>query len=192
VLRHSVSMASAAELAARGPLVDMALRQDPGAATGPILHGVARVTMMIDTGATRTLVDERIPESLGLKSDRYESIVGISGNAELRPVYPMVVQLHLVDRAARPYVVEFRKQIISFNPALDDYHGHGLLGRDVLSHFRLDYDGVGGAFSLIDEHSPARPEHVKSDEEARRIQDEARRAEKRRRKAERRARRRGG
>jgi hypothetical protein len=126
-----------------------------------------------------------------LDPSRKELIVGISGAEELRPVYPLIVELVLHDHAGRPYVARFRQPIISISPTLDDHHGYGFVGRDVLSQLRLDYDGVRGTFSLIDEHSPADPEHAESDAEARRVLEEARRAEKRRRKAERRARRRG-
>lgn len=189
MLRHVVKVVSAAELAERGPLVDVVLRSDVDATPARGGSRATHVTMLVDTGATRTLIDERIPVSMGVVPTRHETIVGVSGAAESRLVFPMVLQLSLRDHMQRIYVADFHRWIIGISPRLDDHHGYGLVGRDVLSDLRLDYDGVRGVFTLIDEHTPANPEHAKSDEEARRVRVEARRIEKRRRKAERRARR---
>jgi hypothetical protein len=190
MLRCTVRMPSAAELAARGPLVDVDLRPHPRAAVMPGHDAAARVSMLVDTGATRTLVDHRVPESMGLEPSRFETIVGISGDEQLRPVYAMVMRIPLRDHADRPYHVDFDEHIISVVPRIDGYHGYGFVGRDVLTRFRLDYDGFRGTFSLIDEHTAPEPEHAMTDEAARKAVDDARRAERRRRKSERRARKR--
>jgi hypothetical protein len=192
----SVRASSPEALARDGPLVAAAFRPDPDVGRAGTRIPAVSVSMMLDTGAARSLVDDRVPRRLGIVPHGYEYVVGVTGAVEWRPVYPMVMELEFSDHAGRVYTTEYREDIIGMKPKAHDAHGCGLIGRDFLEGLELMYDGVAGRFALIDRHSAPPPEHARGGANVRaeaggerHAELEARRAERHRHKSERKSRR---
>jgi hypothetical protein len=123
----------------------VAVGQTPG-------YVIAR--MMVDTGAQRTLVDDRLPAQLGFKPLRYEQMIGVSQKPELYPVYKMSIAI-MMDAGHAGYVqVQFHADIVGMpTPGAAQQH-NGLLGRDFLRQFKFVYDGPAGEFHLSGQGLP--------------------------------------
>lgn len=134
-------------LARVGPIVQVALRPSllvPGKPAAII------TTMMIDTGADRTVVDVRVAEELGVAPHRFVSMVGVSQKPELCPEYRLTVVLAMSDDVTGVSIdVNFSANVVGM-PAPNHKSAHyGLIGRDFLRHFRFTYDGPTGTFEIF-------------------------------------------
>lgn len=135
-----------------GPLAEVSLSPSPDVAA--ILTGSGKplptrvVKMMVDTGAQKTVVEDKIAAALGLVPLRFTPMVGVSQKPELCPLYLMSVHIAMTD-GKKNTVVTFTAEIIGMaSPPQPQLHA-GLLGRDFLSHFKMVYDGKGGIFEII-------------------------------------------
>jgi hypothetical protein len=142
----------------RGPLVTASWQVPDSVANA--LQASGRVppdrvsgAMLVDTGATRTCISRKAAEMLGLQPIRLQPGYG-SGGATMNPLY---VAKFSLDIAQGQFSWEQHAQGI---PDLDRYGQGvavagrpmeviGLLGRDVLSHTKLTYDGIDGTIEII-------------------------------------------
>jgi predicted aspartyl protease len=99
------------------------------------LNGVA-LTLMVDTGADRTLVSPAALERAGVAvaSGRTVSIIGVGGSAQAREV--TVASLEVAGAGLGPLTVLAHEVGVG---GVD-----GLLGRDVLDRFTLAIDPAAG------------------------------------------------
>lgn len=134
-------------LARVGPIVQVALRPSllvPGKPAAII------TTMMIDTGADRTVVDVRVAEELGVAPHRFVSMVGVSQKPELCPEYRLTVVLAMSDDVTGVGIdVNFSANVIGMPAPNHESAHYGLIGRDFLRHFRFTYDGPKGTFEIF-------------------------------------------
>ncbi len=101
---------------------------------------VVNTTLMIDTGAQKTVIDQALANALGIAPIRFEQMVGVSHKPEECPVYLMTVTLGVQDG---PNVgnIQFQSEIIGMTSSPIPQAHKGLLGRDFFRHVRLVYDG---------------------------------------------------
>lgn len=112
--------------------------------------------MMVDTGAELTLVEEVVPDFLGLRPIRYQEIEGVGGRVD-SPVYRLQLAIHASDAARRDGWMTFSSDVVAMpSPPTDTARRPhvGLIGRDFLRHIRFVYDGPSGSFELIDMNAP--------------------------------------
>src|SRR5688572_13633012 len=96
-------MASSQVLESHGPLIDVTVRPDSTEAAMPGASRAISSTMLIDTGATCTMIDERRPRALGLTPTRKTWIGGITGLPVAHLVYRVVLILRMTDAAGRSH-----------------------------------------------------------------------------------------
>ena len=105
---------------------------------------LVRARMIVDTGASGTVVDEKVLKSLALTPTGTTQILTPStkGTPVTCPTYDVLLA---VDHAKYPLV-------LGTVPVVGgDFSGQGiegLIGRDVLQECLLVYDGVAGTFAL--------------------------------------------
>jgi len=116
-----------------------------------------QVRMLVDTGATKTVIDRGIAESLGLEPIRYEEMIGVSHVPEDCPVYLLCVSLPLSD-GAKKTLFRFTAEMVGMSTPPTSRPFNGLLGRDFLSHLQLDYRGKEGYCDIIG-HPPDEQQH---------------------------------
>jgi hypothetical protein len=104
--------------------------------------------MMVDTGATCTLISDALADQLGVRPLRYRSIVGVSGVPEDRPVYRMAIGILMAPQRGEPAIATFEADVVGMPEASPGAQHQGLLGRDFLQFMRLVYDGPTGTFEL--------------------------------------------
>lgn len=116
--------------------------------------------MMIDTGAQRTLLDKTVCQKLGIPPIRFDWIIGVSAKPELCPVYRMGLRFGMSTRfkgwdpTIRPEVeVTFEADVIGM-PVKGKQQHSGLLGRDFLARFDLEYHGPQGTYELVWKNPP--------------------------------------
>jgi hypothetical protein len=139
--------------------------------------------MLIDTGAQLTVVEKTVPDFLGLVPLRFQEIEGVGGVIVDCPVYRLMIELGVGDRAGNHGRVYFLSDIVAVEPAGQVERLHvGLLGRDFLSHVRFVYDGPKGEFAIIDERAPSlgpkRPREQPTADDQREQRRQARKREK--------------
>ncbi len=100
--------------------------------------------LMIDTGAPYCLVADYIADELGLVPSGMRDVLGVHGEPKACPVYEMSIHIGMDDQ---PPSAVFTAEVVALDDRGDDAV-HGLLGRDFLARFRLDYDGPAGTFTL--------------------------------------------
>jgi len=133
-----------------GPRVDVVFSIHPADAQAYLEKGQAppavQGSLLIDTGAESTLVDDGIPTNLGLTPIRFQPIMFGDGRPQDRPVYRMSIMIAMEDDAGRPHKGSWVGDVVGMDAAKQG-HG-GLMGRDFLRHFRFQYDGRAGTFEL--------------------------------------------
>jgi hypothetical protein len=148
------------ELIQAGPLVNVWLVPhpkltlpgvDPTKKIGPFL-------MMVDTGAQQTSLDNQILQQLGIPPVRMANLIGVSGKADQCPVYLAGILIGLANKpptnsgTQKPIdVIEatFGNEIIGMPTPPASCKHRGLLGRDFLGYFDLNYHGKTGAFEIV-------------------------------------------
>ena len=132
-----------------GPLVTVRLLPDPELATARPATSVEAM-LMIDTGASRTVIEETTIQKLGMPPLRYMPITGVSQQADLCAVYRMAIEIQMVDEHDKPGAAIMVTDVAGVpSPSLPEKHV-GLLGRDFLQYVRLIYDGPKGEFEVVD------------------------------------------
>ena len=139
-----------------GPLVQIVLAPEKAAAaalaaSGKTVPPPITTKFMVDTGAQRTIVDDRLAQKFGLPPIRYDSIVGVSGKPEDRPVYRMTIGISMSASGEGKALgrIEFSTDVVGMaSPPAPTLHS-GLLGRDFLRHVEFKYHGLNGMFEII-------------------------------------------
>jgi hypothetical protein len=106
------------------------------------------VKLLIDTGAQVSAVEETFAIQLGLRPKRFVSLAGISQQAQLCPVYAMTLAFAMVDDTGQKKEVAISSEVVGVSSPPNPHTHVGVLGRDILSHFRLLYEGDTGLFEL--------------------------------------------
>lgn len=120
------------------PLIELLSEQGksiPAASTG---------TALIDTGASRTCVDESVLATLGINAIGLVSVGTAAGSIE-RPLFPARLgfpEFKLVVDLSSVIAVDLQGQIVQDSPLI------ALVGRDILRFCQFIYDGSGGFFTL--------------------------------------------
>ena len=115
------------------------------------------VTLLIDTGARRTCLDQSIIKILNVESVDTILITGVSGQSEMRPLFQMSFDIPMTDDATgKVRTGNFETVVAGIAPVAtaSKLKCHGLLGRDFLQFFRFNYSGPAGTWELI-ESAPA-------------------------------------
>jgi len=137
-----------------GPLVTVLLQPYPEITQATTDTGrpsrLVEATLMMDTGASRTVIEEKTLKQLGMPPLRYMPITGVSQKSDLCPVYRIAVEIQMRDENDRPGSAILVSDVAGVpSPSLPEKHV-GLLGRDFLQYVRFVYDGPGGEFEIID------------------------------------------
>ena len=124
------------ELCAYGPIVTVQF----AAATS---SGVSvSAGLLVDTGAEVTVIDEALAASLGTVAVRSMDICGVTSTEPTSmPVHTVIMSFPSLGLSR-----QFEIDVVVLPRAEDDVPG--LIGRDVLRHLRLTYDGPAGSFTL--------------------------------------------
>jgi hypothetical protein len=104
------------------------------------INGTTPATLMLDTGATRTVINPRILESGGVsyRDAQRGSIRGVTGEAQV-----LAVRVDSIEAAGARYGPLL---VVSHDTGFN--HGDGLLGRDFLDHFSVNIDNAAGVVTL--------------------------------------------
>ena len=149
-MKHVCKCDSPELLAAIGPLVQVTLLPHPSVRDSFIADGnmpYATVKMMVDTGADRTVVEQKVAEGMGLSPVRFAPMVGVSQQPELCPVYLMSIRIGVQgDREGGQ--MEFGAEVIGMKSPPIARQYAGLLGRDFLRQFHVIYSGPKGWVEL--------------------------------------------
>lgn len=143
--------ASPAELKQTGPLLRAAFVVSDEEAAAYAERGerepepIPSTRLVVDTGSFYTLLDERIPQRLGVMPSGFEPIAGVSGSVDLRPVYRLGLYLDMVDESGQHRHIRWSTDFVGMRPRADY---DGLIGRDFLAYFTMVYDGPRGLFRL--------------------------------------------
>jgi hypothetical protein len=115
------------------------------------MPGAIIQNLLVDTGAQKTSIEDKIAQALGLIPIRFDPVVGVSGKPELYPIYRMAVGIGMGEdgTGAALQKIFFAEVAGTPSPPIPWQHV-GLLGRDFLQFLRLVYDGPQGTFELID------------------------------------------
>lgn len=106
--------------------------------------------VLIDSGASITCIDSKIAKMIGLPIIGYGNIISPAGNSEQHPIYPARIDVFGYSTKSKSK----KEQRITFHVSqimgakLEDHGIIALLGRDVLQHCILIYNGLMGSFSL--------------------------------------------
>lgn len=102
------------------------------------------VRFLVDTGAEISMLSDRVIAALPSISEETIELAGVFSAPELREVHTLTIHLVLTDGSTWTLADAPLTSMPNSNDGVD-----GLLGRDVLSHLRLSYDGAAGTFSLL-------------------------------------------
>ena len=107
------------------------------------LNGAGTANLMLDTGATRTLITPTVLTALGVSFRDAErgSLRGVTGDAKV-----LAVKLDTVEVGGAAYGP---LMVVSHDAGFDMGRGDGLLGRDFLDHFTVTIDNAAGIVTLI-------------------------------------------
>jgi predicted aspartyl protease len=136
-----------------GPTISVAPEPEPGAGQvrftpgRPIMvtahiNGAGSARLMLDTGATRTLIRPSALSALGVDSGSVARVLlrGVTGEAEVDAV--MLESIEVGGAKYGPLLV------ISHDMNIDLLRADGLLGRDYLDHFNVTIDNALGVLTL--------------------------------------------
>lgn len=107
-----------------------------------------QIKMLVDTGASKTVVDRGIAESLGLEPIRFEPMIGISHVPEECPVFLLSIAIGFAD-GPRTTLMTFTSEMIGMSTPPTPRPFNGLLGRDFLRFVHLSYDGPAGHCDIV-------------------------------------------
>jgi hypothetical protein len=107
-----------------------------------------QIKMLVDTGASKTVVDRGIAESLGLEPIRFEPMIGISHVPEECPIFFLSVAIGFAD-GPRTTSMTFTSEMVGMSTPPTPRPFNGLLGRDFLQFVRLAYDGPAGHCDIV-------------------------------------------
>ena len=112
------------------------------------INGATPATLMLDTGATRTVINPRVLEALGVnyRDAQRGSIRGVTGEAPVLAV--RVESIEASGARSGPLLV------VAHDTGFGQ--GDGLLGRDFLDQFSVNIDNAAGVVTLTPEVTPAR------------------------------------
>lgn len=141
-------------------VVRMGLSAHPRLGAHPTSRAAARsIDMMVDTGATHTVVPEDVLLSLGLRSYGQTAVRTSMHQVTPQHAYRAIVSLELEDLGGHIHLAEFSFGVIGrprpSTPARVPFEG--LLGLDILRHFRLVYDGPSQSVELSSDSVPTLP-----------------------------------
>jgi hypothetical protein len=136
---------SIGELHAEGALVRVHLR--PAALLDSDSPPAVPATLLVDTGASHTSLDERLVHRMGVRARRATPVTYANGRVEERLLYAVSVELILENEAGQPSRLAMHKEIIAESWTGERRHD-GLLGWDFLRNTRFLYDGTDGHFEL--------------------------------------------
>ena len=182
-----MGVSNATALVHGGPLVEVAFSPHPDEIPLLAVEGVkwehAIHKMMVDTGAELTVVEESVPQFLGIEPIRSQWITGIGGDVEC-PVYRLGIIIGFKDRMGKRSGATLSADIVAVPTPPDVNRPHvGLLGRDFLQFVRFEYDGPAGEYTIIREEPNQPPGRAATDHserrERRRREKEARRKNRR-------------
>lgn len=102
---------------------------------------------MVDTGAAGSGVVISVARALGLTVRRRIPVIPVSQETFEVDVYAAVVELGL-EHAAGPEMLHIPLDIVGLPESITGAH-HGILGRDFLRAFDLNYRGPDGRFEIV-------------------------------------------
>ncbi len=104
------------------------------------INGAATAELMLDTGATRTVINPKVLEAGGVsyRDAQHGSIRGVTGDAEV-----LAVNIDRIDVSGAAYGPLL---VVSHDTGFA--RGDGLLGRDFLDHFTINIDNGAGMVTL--------------------------------------------
>lgn len=144
-MKHRGTTNHPAALVALGPLVEVLLSSEEDAARDP---APTKVSLMVDTGAECTVLEDQVLLGMGLSPIGFYPIVGVSQKPEDCPVYAIHVGLKMREGSRQTSRFFAPLSVIGMpSPAAARQHV-GLLGRDFLAHVLLRYDGPRGEVEL--------------------------------------------
>lgn len=117
-----------------------------GEAIPPPIHGV----MLVDTGATLTAIAQDVAVDLGLPVvDQHEGYG--AGGKHRNNVYPARLNIAISGNGGQTYTIHYESAVQGI-PELGNYFKNfpaaprmiGLMGRDLLAHCKVTYDGPKG------------------------------------------------
>lgn len=106
--------------------------------------------LLIDTGAQKTVVEDRIAQALQLKPIRFDSMVGVSQVPEDCPVYRACIVIGYQSKKGQDAHGIFEADIVGMRSPTRPMTHVGLLGRDFLRYVRFVYNGPTGSFDIDD------------------------------------------
>lgn len=142
---RTVQLPSQIALLQRGPIVQVTIGVEQNMAQQLVAQGAqlpqpVSGTALIDTGATTTCIDEEVARQLNLPAVDVISIASASHADSRQNVYPALIEvvgMAIKFNALRAIGVPLANQGI-----------HVLIGRDLLQHCTLFYNGMIGSFTL--------------------------------------------
>jgi hypothetical protein len=138
-----------------GPIANVTLSR-PLLTPGDIQQAASiQIKMLVDTGASKSVVDRGIAESLGLEPIRFEPMTGISHVPEECPVFLLSISIGFAD-GPRTTLMTFTAEMIGMTTPPTPRPFNGLLGRDFLRFVHLSYDGPAGQCDIVTS-SPGHP-----------------------------------
>lgn len=141
-------------IAANGPLVQCLLlpsqaRRDALAAAGQPVPGSVNATLLIDTGASCTVLDMQVINQLGLQQTGSTAAHTPSTGTQSVSMPNYDVGLILVGRESQQHRIQQFANLPIVGSDFSAQQGmDGLLGRDVLKHARMTYAGADGLVLL--------------------------------------------
>ena len=111
----------------------------------------AEVSLLIDTGASITSVDESIIRQMQLQALGRMEVTGVSGVPEKRWLYRMCLEITLQDDAIGIKKALNFEVVVMGIPQMKDPFGvfsDGLFGLDFIKFFDFNYSGPGGTWEL--------------------------------------------
>lgn len=127
-----------------GPILDLAIK--PSMTTIEALNLEKKdipwisVKALIDTGGSTTAISQKVIDKLHLKPKGSSKVYTSAKNDEVRNEYAVCIEFD-----TNAYIDTLK--VIEAN--LEDHHIDCLLGRDVLSHCQLIYNGPKNEFALL-------------------------------------------
>jgi hypothetical protein len=102
-------------------------------------------TLLIDTGADTTMVDEQIMRTLGLAAINQRKVLTSESKGIARLCDVHDVGIDVLNKGAAPWHIP-TIQVLA-RPLMSDAL-HGVIGRDTLDRAKLTYDGPQQAFTI--------------------------------------------
>jgi predicted aspartyl protease len=98
-----------------------------------------RIKALIDTGASSSVITPEVANELGLIHTGYQTVSSVQ-DEQKRPIYYGAIQFHWGRGKEIPFV----------SCPLKGNAFDGLIGRDILRHWHLTYNGPNGSITICD------------------------------------------